>query len=92
MAAVVDPGNELDMPKFALALDKALPQYARPLFLRVLSAMELTGTFKLMKGQLQRQGFNPDDVPDKLYFRQGSTYVPLDKHMYSSIVAGDMKL
>lgn len=92
MAAVVDPGNELDMPKFALALDKALPQYARPLFLRVLSAMELTGTFKLMKGQLQRQGFNPDDVPDKLYFRQGSTYVPLDKHMYSSIVAGDIKL
>lgn len=92
MAAVVDPANELDMPKFALALDKALPQYARPLFLRVLSAMELTGTFKLMKSSLQQQGFDPETVPDKLYFRQGPTYVPLDKHLYTSIVSGDTKI
>lgn len=92
MAAVVDPANELDMPKFALALDKALPQYARPLFLRVLSAMELTGTFKLMKNRLQQQGFDPETVQDKLYFRQGPTYIPLDKHLYTSIVSGDTKL
>ncbi|KAK9510027.1 hypothetical protein O3M35_004900 [Rhynocoris fuscipes] len=92
MAAVVDPQDELDMPAFANAIDKALPNYARPLFLRILRTMELTGTFKMKKINLQKEGFDPEEISDKLYFRQGSTYVPLTKHLYSSIIAGNTKL
>ncbi|XP_073980024.1 long-chain fatty acid transport protein 4-like isoform X3 [Rhodnius prolixus] len=92
MAAVVDPLNELDLPAFANAIDMTLPNYARPLFLRILRTMELTGTFKMKKIQLQKQGFDPEEISDKLYFRQGSTYVPLTKHLYTSIIAGNTKL
>jgi hypothetical protein len=39
-----------------------LPTYAQPLFLRIQPEMDLTGTFKHKKFDLQAQGFNPDLV------------------------------
>jgi len=92
MAAVVDPAGELDLSYLADCFDKALPTYARPLFLRVLQAMELTGTFKMKKTRLQSEGFDPEAVEDKLYFRQGPTYVPLTKNLYMSIIQGAVKI
>lgn len=43
MAAIVDNDNTLDISKLSNGLLKALPTYARPLFIRKLSAVELTG-------------------------------------------------
>jgi len=37
-----------------------LPTYAQPLFVRFQPEMDLTGTFKHKKFDLQAQGFNPD--------------------------------
>ncbi|BES89461.1 AMP-Hypothetical protein enzyme [Nesidiocoris tenuis] len=92
MAALVDPNRELKLDAFAVALDECLPTYARPVFLRILDSIELTGTFKMKKVTLQKEGFDPTKIEDKLYVRQGATYVPLTAELYSSIVDGKVKL
>ena len=58
--------GEPDLAKIAEAL-RALPDYARPLFLRVKSAIDLTATFKHKKQDLAAEGFNPDEIEDPLY-------------------------
>lgn len=43
MAAIVDKDNTLDISQVSEGLQKALPNYARPLFIRKLTEVELTG-------------------------------------------------
>ncbi len=43
MAIVANPDNNLDLDNFAAGICKALPSYARPLFLRVAEKLEITG-------------------------------------------------
>ena len=46
-------GPEFDIKAFGEHVARELPSYARPLFVRLLPAMETTGTFKLLR-QLRR--------------------------------------
>ena len=43
MASIANPGKSLDLEKLATAMNKSLPAYARPLFVRVLVQLETTG-------------------------------------------------
>ncbi|KAF3430383.1 hypothetical protein E2986_00750 [Frieseomelitta varia] len=43
MAAIYDPENTLNIKEMADGLKKSLPSYARPLFIRVLSELPMTG-------------------------------------------------
>ncbi|XP_056134711.1 long-chain fatty acid transport protein 2 [Lampris incognitus] len=71
-----------------------LPSYARPRFIRIQNAVEVTGTFKQMKGKLVKEGFNPDLIQDPLYILddQEKSYAPLTDQIYSSVASGSMKL
>ncbi|KAL5393252.1 long-chain fatty acid transporter fat1 [Paraphaeosphaeria sporulosa] len=66
-----------------------LPGYAVPLFLRVTPALEYTGTLKIQKGRLKREGVDPDLITgeDRMYWLpQGSDrYVPYGKEDWESI-------
>jgi fatty-acyl-CoA synthase len=93
MAALVVDGS-FDVNAFRLDAARLLPSYARPLFLRRLSALDATGTFKPRTQELQKAGFDPAQVPDPLYFddpRVGA-YVPLDAALHAAIVAGQVRL
>ncbi len=101
MAALVLEGEKLEREK-AEALDpealyahveKALPAYARPAFVRLQDEPELTGTFKLRKVELQRQGFDPGAVGDPLFYRDDATrsYRPLDPDAFGRIQAGELR-
>ncbi|XP_026864199.2 long-chain fatty acid transport protein 4 isoform X1 [Electrophorus electricus] len=94
MAAVADPDHNTDLEKFSRELEKALPPYARPVFLRFLPEVNKTGTFKYQKADLRREGFNPGLVSDQLYFLDCSKgrYVELDAERHRSIVSGKQKL
>ena len=59
-ALVVNADFRLEQLRAALATQ--LPAYARPVFLRILPALELTGTFKLRKQQLAEEGYDPTQV------------------------------
>ncbi|KAK7115985.1 long-chain fatty acid transport protein 2-like [Littorina saxatilis] len=56
-----------------------LPSYSRPLFLRILPDAVLTGTFKQQKVELVKQGYDPTQVKDDLYYldAKNKTYRPL---------------
>ena len=54
----------------------------------------LTGTFKLKKLALQREGYNPDVISDPLYFYDNASggYKALDAELYEDIVSKKMRL
>ena len=74
---------------------QSLPVYAQPKFVRILTHMQVTGTFKQQKTDLVKEGFDPDKCRgDGLYFQDFSkrTYSPLTKDLYQEVVAGNIKL
>ncbi|HUJ03185.1 MAG TPA: long-chain-acyl-CoA synthetase [Rhizomicrobium sp.] len=93
MAALV-VSSEFDISKLAAQLAPNLPAYARPIFVRIRPEMEITGTFKLRKVELVKDGFDPDTISDPLYVLHNSNpeYVPLTAQVYADIVAGKIKL
>ncbi len=68
---------------------KALPRHARPLFLRVVSDLEITETFKLKRRSYLNQGFDPARIDDPLYVFDAKLgrYVTLDAEYYAAIQA-----
>jgi fatty-acyl-CoA synthase len=94
MAAVVlDPGARLDGEAIFRGLEAALPSYARPAFLRIQAAPEMTGTFKLRKVELQKQGFDPGASTDPILYRDDArrAYLPLDTEIVSRIERGEIR-
>ena len=93
MAAIVREGA-LDLAALSRHLAERLPGYACPLFLRLCPQAELTGTFKYAKTDLVRQGFNPGQCADPLYFNHPDrrAYVALDAPLYDSIITGAIRL
>uniref|UniRef100_A0A8C2I9D2 long-chain-fatty-acid--CoA ligase n=1 Tax=Cyprinus carpio TaxID=7962 RepID=A0A8C2I9D2_CYPCA len=94
MAAIADPEHSTDLVKFSRDLEKALPPYARPVFLRFLPEVNKTGTFKFQKTDMRREGFDPNVISDKLYFLDCTKgqYVELNVELHRSIVSGKQKL
>jgi citronellyl-CoA synthetase len=92
MAAVtlVAGVKSLDLKAFSAYVNKQLPAFSRPVFIRVQGDIEVTGTFKLLKGDLRKQGYDPSQVDDKLYvMKPGSDrYQALTKAFYKTIKAG----
>lgn len=46
MAAILDPDGTVDMEGLAAGVTKALPSYARPLFVRIVKQIDMTGNKK----------------------------------------------
>uniref|UniRef100_A0A1A8J454 long-chain-fatty-acid--CoA ligase n=2 Tax=Nothobranchius kuhntae TaxID=321403 RepID=A0A1A8J454_NOTKU len=95
MAAVsLKEDGEFDGSKVYKHVVSYLPSYARPRFIRIQSAVEVTGTFKQMKVKLVAQGFDPGQVQDPLYFLDDcvKSYIPVTAQLYSSILSGSIKL
>ncbi|XP_030676334.1 long-chain fatty acid transport protein 1 isoform X3 [Nomascus leucogenys] len=94
MAAVADPHSLLDPNVIYQELQKVLAPYARPIFLRLLPQVDTTGTFKIQKTRLQREGFDPRQTSDRLFFldlKQGH-YLPLNEAVYTRICSGAFSL
>jgi fatty-acyl-CoA synthase len=93
MAELVCAGA-LDLAGFREHLIKHLPDYARPLFLRIGAEIEVTATFKQKKTGLVRQGFDPAATTDALYFNdpERRAFVRLDQPLYDRIVARQVRI
>ncbi|XP_038123781.1 very long-chain acyl-CoA synthetase-like [Cyprinodon tularosa] len=93
-AATVKKDAQFDGGKLYEHVVSYLPSYARPRFIRLQSAVEVTGTFKQMKVKLVEQGFDPELIQDPLYVIDDCvrSYVPLTSDIYSSILSGRIKL
>jgi fatty-acyl-CoA synthase len=92
MAAIV-VGSDFTLKAFRDYLTARLPDYARPVFVRIVPAMELTGTFKLRKQTLLAEGYDPNIV-NGVYIedRTLGEYVTLDARAYQLLQARVLKL
>ncbi|AYC33313.1 long-chain-acyl-CoA synthetase [Pseudomonas cavernae] len=83
-------GAELDQDALAAHLDRELPPYAAPLFVRLLQEVETTGTFKYKKADLKKAAYDPQAVHEPLYARLPGEpcFRPLDGSLYQAIQSG----
>jgi fatty-acyl-CoA synthase len=83
-----------DLTALSSYLEKNLPSFARPMFLRFQREIEVTSTFKQRKIELQKQGFDPTLIQDPLYVRVASAahYTQLTPELYQDICEGKVKL
>ncbi len=91
MAAVTlqDGVSALDVDAFSSFLRSELPAFAVPLFVRVQPDIDVTGTFKMVKGDLRKQAYDIRSFEDPVYaLLPGSDrYAPFDLAMLEKIEA-----
>ena len=93
MVAIVC-NSSVDLKALRSYLAARLADYARPLFLRIVGAIDVTATFKQRKLALVKEGFDPACVSDPLYVDDPDrrAFVPIDDALYRRIVTGQTRL
>ena len=71
-------------------LRKNLPPYAIPMFIRVLSELKTTSTFKIQKSDMKKIDFDITKTNDPIYvlLPQSSGYALLTEEIYKNIISG----
>ncbi|KAI6060114.1 Very long-chain acyl-CoA synthetase [Aix galericulata] len=95
MAAIrLKPGTSFEGENLYAFTKETLPSYAAPRFVRIQEALEITGTFKQCKGNLVREGFDPNVIKDPLFFRdeKKKSYVPMSADVYAAIQEAKINL
>ena len=91
MASLVT-GDGFDIKALAAQVDTDMPAYARPVFVRLQPAMEITGTFKYRKMDLVEEGFDPSKVKQPVYVRTPKGFQKVTKAVFDKIMAGTLRL
>jgi fatty-acyl-CoA synthase len=93
MAAVVCEPN-LDLVALRTFVAARLPDYARPLFVRIRDAIEVTATFKQKKLALVSEGFDPAETAEAIFFDdpRAGAFVRLDRALHAEIITGKVRL
>ena len=86
--------DHFDLTALFRHLSQRLPAYARPLFIRIRPALDITETFKQKKQSLISEGFDLSAVSDALYFEDAvrGAYVPLDANLHARIADGVLRI
>jgi fatty-acyl-CoA synthase len=84
---------DFDIKAFGAHVAAELPTFAQPLFVRILPAIETTGTFKARKMDLVADGYDPAKIKGPLYFHDARRgYVKVTKAVFEKIAAGTVKV
>lgn len=91
-AIVVNEG--FDIAALPAHLAQRLPAYAHPVFIRISSELDATETFKQKKGDLARDGFDPDAIAEPLFVLnpKSGAYVAIDAEVYARVNDGTIRL
>ncbi|MEH6560097.1 MAG: long-chain-acyl-CoA synthetase [Marinobacter sp.] len=90
MVTLVPNSHSFDINKLLIFLRNNLPAYAVPVFVRVTSAIEKTGTFKYRKVDIQKAGYTLERPDEEVFAWLPKTegYVQLTSELVSDIDAG----
>ena len=82
--------EQLDIDAFAQFAQKELASYAVPVFIRVQPEIDVTGTFKMVKGDLRKEAYNIDQIEDPVFVMKpgDSGYTPLDESYLAELRGG----
>uniref|UniRef100_A0A8C2IJ38 Very long-chain fatty acid transport protein n=1 Tax=Cyprinus carpio TaxID=7962 RepID=A0A8C2IJ38_CYPCA len=94
MAAIADSTGNFNCNSFLKEVQQALPPYARPIFLRISPCVDTTGTFKIQKTRLQREGYDPRLTTDQIYFlnSRAGRYELVTEELYNAFEKGSISL
>jgi fatty-acyl-CoA synthase len=92
--ASITTEKEFSIDGLRAYLTKALPPYAVPLFIRLQSEAETTGTFKYRKVELVEEGFDVTKVSDPIWFLnpEQDTFAPLKPAEYKLLQESHYRL
>jgi len=90
MAALAEQGGSghpIDLKELADSVINRLPSYARPIFVRLVKELDITGTYKLKKRDMQMEGFDLHSIEDKMFFLdiEEKNYVSLTSELFDKI-------
>lgn len=54
--------------------------------------VRISGTYKMKKIDLQKEGFDVTRVSEKIYFFNGGKYVLMDNELYSKLLRGEIRV
>ncbi|MFX0134710.1 MAG: long-chain-acyl-CoA synthetase [Candidatus Hodarchaeota archaeon] len=90
MASIISTVNhdKFDFENFLKTLQDNLPKYAIPIFIRFLSELSTTSTYKIQKFDMKKVGFNFKKIIDPIYvYLPGSSeYTLLTEEIYENIL------
>lgn len=94
MAVIVDTEKTLDLKDLAKELKNNLPSYARPIFVRFVNTIDLTGTFKLRKVDYRNEAYDLSKVKDSIYFFDplSQSYVAFTPLIYDQLINGKIRV
>ena len=89
----LEDNKSLDTNLFSQFIVKNLPKYSIPIFIRIKDELEFTGTHKLRKVNLRKQGYDINSVKDQLYFwdSRSSQYKIFEREQYQNLMSGKFK-
>ncbi|MFW9873145.1 MAG: AMP-binding protein [Candidatus Thorarchaeota archaeon] len=89
MAAIkLEPTIEFNPDEISRFVIEVLPKYSIPIFIRLREQLEVTGSKKIRKANLRREGYNINEIDEPLYFWDSSIkkYIPFDSFKYQEIL------
>lgn len=94
MATIVGTEEAVNLAKLLQQLFLSLPPYAIPLFIRLSSEATTTGTLKLKKVDLRKEGYSLERVSDPIFFLHPllKAYVQLTAELQTEIENGSIRL
>jgi len=92
MAAVAALPGQLQLADLAAGLAARLPSYAQPRIVRLVPELDMTGTFKLKKRELQESGWSPGEVSDPLYLLHKGEFLPLTPELHTKVYTKQIRL
>ena len=90
-ALVIDETFSFEV--FRRFLGERLPQHARPIFVRLCKALEMTSTFKPLKPELVRESYDPTVTADPIFVDDSASrsFVRLDAELYARIQRNELR-
>jgi fatty-acyl-CoA synthase len=92
--AAISTADGFDLAALYAYLQRELPPFARPLFVRLHAMIETTGTFKYRKLDFVHDGFDPERLSDAIFFAdpEAEAFVPMTAALRDRLNAGAIKL
>ena len=86
--------HSFNLTEFSQFVSKNLPRYAIPIFIRVNDSFEFTGTHKLRKVNLRKQGYDVNEIKDRIYFWDSisDSYKMFDREKYQNLMNSRIRL